>query len=227
MALILLHTASWKLVGVEDLQCGETSVVVYASKPFQWEHLGLKLYIEEGSLPPGIDQCTINIKVSLAGQYEFPEKCYLVSAILWLRCETIVPSSEFRFTKPVKVEIQHCAKLKNASKLSFVRAVCNQKDLPYVFKHVPKGSFSTHSAYGVIELYSFSGVAIVQKGSDDKEYCYSLYYLNQQGSIDSDIHFVVTLNTKVHLTVSNLNYTMSYICCCQMLYMNYYFIQRG
>ena len=192
-----ISTATWNLRGVE--MCREMTVMVYSSHSQQitWEGFGLKLHIQEGSLPAGMEQCILQIKASLAGQYEFPENSHLVSAIFWLRCETV-----HKFTKPITVEIQHCAKSENLSKLSFVKAVCSQKQLPYTFKQLPGSNFTSNSSYGVIELNSFSGVGITQEGSEDREYCSQLFYLGQPSLCK--IHFVVTWNIEAHLTVSGI-----------------------
>ena len=63
--------AAWDLPGIDV--CREMTVVVYSSRSQQitLEDYGLKLYVQEGSLPASMKQCTIDIKVSLAGQYEF------------------------------------------------------------------------------------------------------------------------------------------------------------
>ena len=171
-------------------------MVVYSSRDQQmtWEGFSLKLYIPEGSLPAGIEQCTINIKVSIAGQYEFPENYCLVSAIFWLRCETV-----HKFIRPIVVEIQHCAKSEN-SKLNFVRTICNQKQLPYTFKHLPGGNFTSHSSFGVIELNSFSGLGITQEGCENREYCSRLFYMHFS-PVRHEVHFVVTWNVEAHLMV--------------------------
>ena len=191
-----MFTATWNLRGVEV--CGEMTVVVYSTHEQQitWPGYGLRLHIPKGCLPAGMEQCTINIKASLAGQYEFPENSHLVSAIFWLCCEDVN-----KFTRPITVEIQHCAKLQNVTnlKLSFVRAVCSQKQLPYTFKQLSEGNFTNHSSYGIIELNSFSGVGVTQEGSEDREYCSQLFYLGQP---NCKIHFVVTWNIEAHLTVS-------------------------
>ena len=147
-----MSTATWNLRGVEV--CGEMTVVVHSSHGQQiiWPGYGLRLNIPKGCLPAGMEQCTINIKASLAGQYEFPENSHLVSAIFWLRCEDV-----HKFTKPITVEIQHCAKSENVTNLSFVRAVCSQEQLPYTFKQLPGSNFTSHSSYGVIEQFLWSG----------------------------------------------------------------------
>ena len=117
----------WKLQGV--VESDETSVVVHSSQGQFVEWNGLKLHIHRGSLPEGMNQCTIYIKASLAGEYEIPESSCFVSAIFWLRCEP-----QCIFTKPITVEIEHCSTKQDLSRLQIVRAYCSQKQLPYSFK---------------------------------------------------------------------------------------------
>ena len=196
--IIHVGATTWELPG-EDV-CGVKKIEVVCSPHGQlitWEEFGLKLYIPDGCLPAGIEQCTLNIKASLSGMYSFPDNCHLVSAVFWLRCEPMC-----RFTKPVTVEIQHCAKMNVAdglNNLKFVRAICSQKQLPYTFKELG-GNFSSHSSYGVIQVNGFSGLAITQEGSEDREYCSLLFYLGKPTSYQ--IHFVVTWNIEAQLTVS-------------------------
>ena len=198
-------TATWNLRGIEV--CGEMSVVIYSSHDQQitWPGFGLRLFFLEGCLPAGMEQCTINIKTSIAGQYEFPENFHLVSAIFWFQCEAVQ-----KFIRPITVEIQHCAKSEGDEciKLHFVRAVCCQKQLPYTFKQLPGGVFTNHSSYGVTELNRFSGVGITQEGSGDREYCSQIFYLGQPNSCQ--IHFVVTWNVDAHLTVSLVHVASKY-----------------
>ena len=195
-----MSTAAWDLCGVEV--CGEMTVVVHSfdAQQITWEGFGLKLHIDEGSLPAGIHQCTLTIKASLAGQYEFPDNSYLVSAIFWLRCEPMC-----KFTKPVTVEMQHCARSENVAnlKLKFVRAVCSQKQLSYTFKELG-GDFTRHSSYGVVKVNGFSGVAITQEGSEERSYLANLLYKEVKGRPTRcivDIYIAVTWNVDSHYTV--------------------------
>ena len=197
-----MSTAAWDLCGVEV--CGEVTVVVHSSgaQRITWEGFGLKLHIDKGSLPAGIHQCTLTIKASLAGQYEFPDNSYLVSAIFWLRCEPMC-----KFTKPVTVEMQHCARSEDVGnlKLKFVRAVCSQKQLPYSFKELG-GDFTRHSSYGVVEVNGFSGLAIAQEGLEDRSYLANLLskevIKSNPTRVLVEIFFVIIWNTSVHRTVS-------------------------
>ena len=191
----------WKLPGIEE--CGEKSVVVHSSHGQLVEWNGLKLHIHEGSLPEGVHQCKIYIKVSLAGQYEIPENSHLVSAIFWLRCEP-----QCKFIKPITVEIQHCSTKQNISKLKIVRAFCSQKQLPYNFKPLG-GRFDTDTSYGVIEVNGFSGVGVVEENPVSERLYYSQlfyrsYHSHQQGH-ESDIYIIFTWNTEAHLNVSYLS----------------------
>ena len=46
---------------------------------FQWKDHGFKLHVPENSLPEGIPEYSVNIKVSLAGQFKLPEGYELVT----------------------------------------------------------------------------------------------------------------------------------------------------
>ena len=145
--------------------CGETKIVMTnLAQLYEWEGFGLKLHIREGTLPPDTDQCIVRIKASTSGQYQFPKGFQLVSAVFWLRCEPIC-----RFTKSITMEMEHCAKLENANKLTFVRAVCNQETLPYAFKKIG-GTFSEVEYWGAVELNGFSGEAIALDDTNQCEY---------------------------------------------------------
>ena len=177
-------------------------VVTNDPQSFVWEGYGLEIDIPQGCLPAGVEQCTINIKASLAGQYEFPENTHLVSAVFWLRCEP-----RCKFAVPVSLEIQHCARPENISKLTFVKALCFQENLPYTFRQQQGGHFTSSSSYGVLQLESFSGAGVVQEGSEDREYIARLFYKSQ--TIRSyEIHLVVTWNIEAYLTVSLVMYYM-------------------
>jgi hypothetical protein len=185
----------WRLPGVEE--CGETSVIVHSSQGQLVEWNGLKLHIHAGSLPEGLQQCTIFIKASLAGDYEIPENTSLVSAFFWLRCEP-----QCTFTKPITVEIQHCSTKQDLSKLKIVRAFCNQKSLPYKFKPLG-GSFNDDSSYGTIEMKGFSGVGVVEENphSESSRMYYSQLFYRSYPSQRHKIHIIFTWNTELHLNV--------------------------
>ena len=199
----LIHTVgNFELRGVD--MCGQTTFVItdYAEQ-FIWEKYGLKLHIRKNCLPKGVEKCTVSIGASIAGLYQFPENFQLVSAIFWFRCEPVC-----KFTKSITMEMEHCAILKNSTKLSFMKAKCTQEKLPYTLKKVG-GRFASDCHFGSIELNGFSGVGIAQEESQDKHQDSSLcqreygarVYCIHKNVISYGIDFVVTWNTTAHLTV--------------------------
>jgi len=119
----------------------------------------------------------------------------LVSAIYWLDTEP-----RCKFSKPLTVEIQHCVKPSLKSELNFVRAKCSQETLPYTFKPVKGGVFSTHSSFGSIPLLEFSLIGVTGNNPQCSQYCAGLYY---QGSKETfwKVHLVVTKNLEACITV--------------------------
>ena len=182
----------WKLPGVEE--CGEASVVIYSSQGQLVDWNGLKLKIHVGSLPEGIDQCTIYIKASLTGEYEIPENSSLVSAVFWLRCEP-----QCTFTKPITVEIQHCSTKQDLSRLKIIRAFCNQKQLPYKFKPLG-GRFNADTSYGAVEVNSFSGVGVVDESSvSERKYYSQIFYRSYLSHQQRhEINIIFAWNTEAH-----------------------------
>lgn len=184
--------------------CGETTLVVSnLEQYYEWKDYGLKIHISEDSLPTSMAQCNISIKASLAGHYEFKDGTHLVSAIFWLYCEP-----PCRFQKPVCLEMQHCARCENVSQLSFVRAVCNQVELPYNFIPVHSGLFSTSSSYGILKLSSFSGIGITRNGGATRYIANVLYKKIENCTNCFYLYFVIHGDTGVHynavsLTVNN------------------------
>ena len=128
------------------------------AQTFEWREYGFMLHVPEGSLPPEMTQTTVDVRVSLSGQFEFPKNSDLVSATYWLSCP-------HKFMKPLDVEFQHCAAItdpSHCSQLSFVITKCTQKELPYRFKEIEGGTFSRYSSYGRISLTHFSGIGTTQ-----------------------------------------------------------------
>lgn len=167
---------------------------------FCWEDYGLTLVVAENSLPLGKEHCIITITASQSGQYLFSDDSHLVSAVYWIHSE---PSCVL--SKAALLEIEHCALQENSSKLSVV-GCCSQKQLPYAFKKLERYNCSKHSSFGSIQVSRDSlalgiGVAVVQEGCDEREYCASLYYLRTSPNVFS-IHFVITWNLQTQLKAS-------------------------
>ena len=103
--------------------------------------------------------CDIAVKAIVAGQFEFPDGTELVSAVYAI-------SASRRLHKPVTLEIQHCVAIANEQQgqlLSFVRAQCNQLNLPYLFKLLKEGVFLPGNEYGKISCSGFSLTGIVKR----------------------------------------------------------------
>ena len=185
------------LPGVEVV--ASTCVIVTNSpQTFHWVGYGFKLTIPPGSLPAGVDQCRLDIKASVAGQYQFPDDLQLVSGVFWVRLH---PSGQFQ--QQLTVEIQHCAKMTSSTKLSFVRAHCSQESLPYTFKQLEgRGSFTEHSSYGCLSVNHFSSLAIAVEGDVDLLYVASLYYLKADPQT-VEIHFTINVDDEIHNAVSD------------------------
>ena len=184
-------------------------VVTNSVQFFYWSGYGFKLNILQGSLQAGVDQCVLHISVSFTGHYQLPDGQELVSPIFW-----VYPDPFCQFQQKVTVEIQHCAKMTDITKLTFVKATCSQKSLPYIFKKLEGcGSFSKQSSYGSLELNHFSGFGVA--GEDvERLYTASLYYLNHSESVSTVIHFVVSWNLDAHIKVKKLPVSSQENGCC-------------
>ena len=165
------------------------------------------MHLPESALPPGVNECQIQIKASLSGQFKFPEDTELLSSIYWITCP-------HKFAKVVTVEIQHCATepehLQHSSSLTFIVAQCTQEDLPYQFKILSGGVFSPTSRYGSIELTHFSAIGVAFQSlmqwlglRAPKSYCARLYYSNS-GVHSWEVYFTITWDLELHISVSML-----------------------
>ena len=134
-----------------------TFTITQEAVDLDFEGYGFKLHVPDGSLPAEVSETQLDVRVSLSGRFQMPSASKLVSAVYWV-------SSPHKFTKPVTVEIQHCALLANdkqRSQLTFVHTMHTQKNLPYLFMEHDGGVFTPHSSYGSLSLSHFSGIGIV------------------------------------------------------------------
>ena len=185
---IRYHTLDHSSAGIRGVEViGEAEFIILdQGGSFEWKEYGMKLHVPEGSLPPEIGECRINIKASLSGQFQLPQNSDLLSPVMWIKAPC-------KFTKPVTLEIQHCALRDDEavlSSLSFVSAKCSQRDLPYKFRQVDGGVFTTHSSYGSIQLSHFSGFAVTGKGGTPQAYCGHCYCTAEQMD-DRRYYFVI------------------------------------
>ena len=146
---------------------------------YEWRGYGVKLHVQQDSLPAECRQCRVEMTASLSGQYTLPADCELVSGVYWVYCPV-------KLSKHATLEIQHCSTQRVG--LNFVRAECTQEQLPYMFRRQEGGVFS-ESSHGSIELSRFSGWAICCLKShrtydslqSDKQQSYSahVYYVHK------------------------------------------------
>ena len=200
------------LSGIEVIDHNST----YTGKAhsYEWSKYGFKMYFPENAVPPGVDECRVHLKAGLSGQFDLPRDAELVSGVYWL-------SSCHVLTRPVTVEIQHCAQedLLHQSRLTYIVASCSQEEPPYQFKILEGGVFSPNSRYGSINVTHISGLlaiaaqplpllSLMQRLSHKvhhthcKTYRSRLYY--SSNSVHSwEVHFVIMWNLELHITVSN------------------------
>ena len=193
---ITIHTGYTGIPGIEVV--GEEELVVTnKAMSFQWKDHGLKLHIPENTLPKGVSKYSINIKASLSGQFELPKGYELVSAVYWVK-------TSGKFTKPVTIEVQHCANFNKPTQLCFVQSA--QKFPPYKFEAVDGGLFNLGNKYGVLSTTHFSGTGIVNEVNLDEhscQYCAQVYFtVKYLQNYWYYCHFVVTKDLEMCLTVS-------------------------
>ena len=186
------------LHNVEVVKC---TSFTYTGRDHKLENIGFKMHIPDNALPTEVDECQVHVESSVHGQFQFPRETELISGVYWI-------TNAHRFTKPITVEIQHCAKPEHLQHLTFVVAKHAQENLPYEFTTLDGGVFPSGSQYGRIELTQFSGLAIIKKmlGLTSKSYCGKLYYRSSAIQI-WEVHFVIVPNTKIniHVSISAMN----------------------
>jgi hypothetical protein len=183
--------------------------ITNAEQHLSWPEFGLSLHIPENSLPEGVQQCSIFIKTRTLGDYKFPKDSHLVSAVYSVKC-----APKCWFSKPVTLEIQHCAKPKNTQKLSFVRAIRSDSEQKTSFFHsievgetqkmdgILYSCFPCHTCYGFLELNKFCQFGIIQRNTDERDYCVNVYY-REDDAKKFGVYFTILWNTSAHKTVSS------------------------
>ncbi len=169
---------------------------------FEWKENGFRLHVLDGCLPAGTTDVTLDVGVSLSGQFELPADSQLVSAVFWLQ-------SSVKLEKPVVIEMEHCVSLtdpSHCSQLSFVITQCHQKELPYSFRPLEGGVFSLNSSFGSISRTQFSGLGIIRRrfGRSEAEVRYRGQQFYQRHPSHWIVHFVVVKSLRAHLKVSIL-----------------------
>ena len=165
----MLSSHSVPIRGADNV--GEVALQVVPGEPlnYYWEEHGLRLHIPAHALETNTPSLTMKIQASLSGQFELPDDLELVSGFYW----NSFPAKSLG--QPVTLELQHCARLEQneQTRLTFVTSKCNQETLPYNFKPLDGGGFSSKSDYGIVQIKHFSGIAVAsmvnQSHSKEKE----------------------------------------------------------
>ena len=175
-------------------------VLTNRAQSYDWDEYGFRLHVPKESLDAGLSETTVNVRVSLSGQFQLLDDSEFVSAVYWV-------FSPHTFFQPLTVDVQHCAAPSQCCDLSFVRTKCIQKELPYQFKELEGGVFSQQSLYGSISVNHFSGVAVKRRrkrGRSEEvseDYCAQLYK-SREGLHDHRFTFAITRNLEACFSVS-------------------------
>lgn len=176
----------------------ETTLEVNPGTPliYHWRGYGLKIYIPSDALKPGTPTLTMSIQASLSGHFQLPDDTELVSGVYWVAFPQ-------KFSQPVTLELQHCAYLEDPNDLLFIRAKCNEEELPYKFHPLPGGVFSTNTCYGAIDLSHFSGVGVARKKKKRKRkrYTAQLFYIPSASTAAWLMHFTIIRDLELCLKV--------------------------
>ena len=193
-----------ELRGVEAISVTHLSIT-NSGRSFHWEGYGLKLTFPPHCLPPGVDEYLLRIQASTSGQYQFPDDSLLVSGVYAINC-----SSEVTFTRPATLELQHCSEHDN--ELSFAVAKTSKGVPPYKFSRCKGAVFSKLSAYGSLEVHSFSLFAIIANAFSSlgriilspRSYCGNIYKAKSAEFPNVwSVYFIITQNLDVHRKVSS------------------------
>ncbi len=173
---------------------------------FDWKENGFRLHVPDGCLPAGSPDLTLDVGVSLSGEFELPADSQLVSAVYWLR-------SSVKLHKPADLEMEHCVSLtdpSHRSQLSFVITQCNQKELPYKFRLLEGGTFSLNSSFGSISRSQFSGLGIIRWlaspliGAPVQDYCGQQILYRHPQTAEWMLRFTVVKNLQPLLSVRTI-----------------------
>ena len=134
---------------LSDVQVAEKKLfLVQGDKPqlMNWERFGLRIGVEEDSLSSS-ETVEVATAALVGGEFKFPKNTVLVSAVYAVTVSK-------RLLKPLRLEIQHCVDLTGRAGLSkylkFAIAPVSTPSLPYQFRIIEGGEFSSDSRYGSI-----------------------------------------------------------------------------
>ena len=164
---IYLYLTVYAIPPIDNLEClsdvqvaGKKLFLVQGDKPqfMNWERFGLRIGVKYNSLSSS-ETVEVATAALVGGEFKFPENTVLVSAVY-----AVTVSKPL--LKPMRLEIQHCVDLTGRPGLSkiylkFAIAPMSTHSLPYQFRIIEGGEFSSDSRYGSIERKEFCLVCIL------------------------------------------------------------------
>ena len=165
-AEVYLYLTVYAIPPIDNLEClndvqvaGKKLFLVQGDKPqlMNWERFGLRIGVEEDTLL-SIETVEVATAALVGGEFKFPKNTSLVSAVYAVTVSKCL-------LKPLRLEIQHCVDLTGRPGLSkylkFAIAPASTPSLPYQFRIIEGGEFSSDSRYGSIQRKEFCLVCIL------------------------------------------------------------------
>lgn len=123
---------------------------------FNWENYGVRIDVPKDTLSSE-ETCEISVGALVGGNFNLPENTELISAIYIL-------ASSKSLSRPVYVEIEHCAYLsipQHSDLLRFVKVLDLDK-VPYQLQKTEGGEFHFNSRYGRLVFLDSTMIGIVK-----------------------------------------------------------------
>ena len=164
---------------------------------------GFVLSVPKGAISSG--DCTVEVKSCVVGQqtqgFTFPEGSKLASAVYHI-------TASRKLSKPVFLQIQHCAVIKGDSH-HIKLVIADSTGPPYNFKPYTGGNVHVFDSYIKVELEHFSLIAClldrVKTSLTSVRYCGLVCCLKSYELTRSwEYHIVLIKALEVYITVSEL-----------------------
>ena len=186
---------------------------IYQQRRFTYTGTETQLSWDECGIKINFPSCTatVHIEVTVSvlstdNNFLLPDGSELTSAVYDI-------SADKPFLKPLTIQIQHCVPLNDAPPTGMSFAIANtQQGAPYTFRPL-EGVFRCGSSYGEVQCTHFSIFTIISTIK---------WWLGQAISFAASIHyfkdgyarFAVTKNLQVHINVSFIPSTDTYMYVC-------------
>ena len=161
-----------------DIIAEKTVQVTNEEQHIDWEGYGLRLHIQQNSLPENCTQFQLKMAVSRAKECTLPtENGILVSAVYSFNHNL----GDRKLRRPATLEMQHCVVGGSNSSLCIVQS--NEISPPFMFSLLQGGKFDTLEGYASVELDHFCSFGVYLKWFISSliwnlKSCAVLYYTN-------------------------------------------------